>query len=66
MIRWHATNVAAFAGNDGWVRLNNFGRQISVTTAAPPPAAVNMVADQQGYLFYAVRGMRSFILMMWG
>ncbi len=66
MIRWHATNVAAFAGNEGRVRLNNFGRQLSVTTAAPVSAAVNMVADQQGYLFYAVRGMRSIILLMWG
>lgn len=66
MIRWHATNVAAFAGNDGWVRLNNFGRQISVTSAAAPRAAVNLVADQQGWLFYAARGMRSIVLLVWG
>ena len=48
------------------IGLNVLGYEVTVTTAAPDVAAVNMVADQQGWLFYAVRGMRSFILMMWG
>lgn len=31
--------------------------------AAPAPAAVNMVAEQHGYLFYAMCGMRTIVLM---
>ena len=67
MIYRHQSNVAAFAGNSHRIGgLNPHSYQVTVTSVSAVVVRGNMVAEQQGYLFYAVRGMRSIILMMWG
>ena len=64
MIRWHATNVAAFAGNQGQVRLNEFGYQISVNSAAAVSVKVRM--PMMGYFQQSIRSYRSIILFLLG